>query len=149
MKTLDINVVLVRLNKIEDYITRLEKYQNLTIDEYLNSQDIQMITERIIQVITEAALDINKYILSCNGILENKDNWTNKDYFLIAAQQQILTEDLAIQLAKAVGMRNILVHLYLDIDSIQVFEGIRQSLIYYPLYIRQILTYLDSINLKN
>ncbi|WP_035830768.1 HepT-like ribonuclease domain-containing protein, partial [Crocosphaera watsonii] len=67
MKALDVNVVLVRLNKIEDYINRLEKYQNITLEEYLNSQDIQMITERIIQIITEAALDINKYILSCNG----------------------------------------------------------------------------------
>ncbi len=145
MKALDVNVVLVRLDKIEDYISRLDKYQNLTLEEYLNSQDIQMITERIIQIITEAALDINKYILSCNGVLETQDNWTNKDYFLMAAQQQILTEDLAIQLAKAAGMRNILVHLYLDIDSRQVFEGIHQSLIYYPLYIRQILTYLDSL----
>ena len=148
MKTLDVNVVLVRLNKIEDYITRLEKYENLTIDEYLNSQDIQMITERIIQIITEAALDINKYILSCNGILETKKNWTNKEYFIMAAQQQILTEDLAIELAKAAGMRNVLVHLYLDIDSRQIFEGIHQSLIYYPLYIRQVLTYLDSTNLN-
>ena len=148
MKTLDVNVVLVRLNKIEDYITRLEKYENLTIDEYLNSQDIQMITERIIQIITEAALDINKYILSCNGILETKNNWTNKEYFIMAAQQQIITEDLAIELAKAAGMRNVLVHLYLDIDSRQIFEGIHHSLIYYPLYIRQVLTYLDSTNLN-
>ncbi len=146
MRSLDVNVVLVRLNKIEDYINRLEKYQNLTLEEYLNSQDIQMITERIIQIITEAALDINKYILSCNGILETKKNWTNKEYFIIAAQQQILTEDLAIELAKAAGMRNVLVHVYLDIDSRQIFEGIHQSLIYYPLYIRQVLTYLDSTN---
>ncbi|CCQ58150.1 Conserved protein [Crocosphaera watsonii WH 0005] len=148
MKALDVNVVLVRLNKIEDYINRLEKYQNITLEEYLNSQDIQMITERIIQIITEAALDINKYILSCNGILETKKNWTNKEYFIMAAQQQILTEDLAIELAKAAGMRNVLVHLYLDIDSRQIFEGIHQSLIYYPLYIRQVLTYLDSTNLN-
>ena len=148
MKALDVNVVLVRLNKIEDYINRLEKYQNITLEEYLNSQDIQMITERIIQIITEAALDINKYILSCNGILETKKNWTNKEYFIMAAQQQIITEDLAIELAKAAGMRNVLVHLYLDIDSRQIFEGIHQSLIYYPLYIRQVLTYLDSTNLN-
>jgi uncharacterized protein YutE (UPF0331/DUF86 family) len=81
MKALDVNVVLVRLNKIEEYISRLEKYQNLTIDQYLDSQDIQMITERIIQIITEAALDINKYLLSYLGILKTKDNWTNKEYF--------------------------------------------------------------------
>ncbi len=30
MKKLDINIVLVRLNKIEEYLSRLEKYQNLT-----------------------------------------------------------------------------------------------------------------------
>ena len=81
MKTLDINIVLVILNKIEEYLSRLEKYQNLTIYEYLEEQEIHMITERIIQVITEAALDINTYILSCLGVLQTKNNWKNKDYF--------------------------------------------------------------------
>ena len=78
MKTLDINIVLVILNKIEEYLSRLEKYQNLTIYEYLEEQEIHMITERIIQVITEAALDINTYILSCLGVLQTKNNWKNK-----------------------------------------------------------------------
>ena len=56
-----------------------------------------------------------------------------------------MTENLAQKLSQAAGMHNILVHLYLDIDHHQVFQGIRSSLQYYPIYTRQILTYLDSI----
>lgn len=60
MTTFDINVILTRLSKIEDYLKRLEKYQFTTLDEYSENQDIQLITERLIQVMTEAALDIIK-----------------------------------------------------------------------------------------
>ena len=60
MTTFDINVILTRLSKIEDYLKRLEKYQSTTLDEYSENQDIQLITERLIQVMTEAALDIIK-----------------------------------------------------------------------------------------
>lgn len=144
MSKIDPQIVLTRLNKIDDYLQRLDKYKTLTLQEYLDNEDIQLITERIIQIITEAALDINKYILSRLGILQQRDDWTNKDYFLEAGNQKIITQDLANELSAAAGMRNVLVHLYLDIDPDQVFTAIAKSLKYYPLYMRQIITYLDK-----
>ena len=145
MTTFDINVILTRLSKIEDYLKRLEKYQSTTLDEYSENQDIQLITERLIQVMTEAALDIIKHLLSCLGILRQKETWTNKDYFLEAANLNIISSEIANQLVKAAGMRNILVHIYLNIEPEQVFFAIAKSLEIYPIYIHQITAYLDSL----
>ena len=146
MTTFDINVILTRLSKIEDYLKRLEKYQSTTLDEYSENQDIQLITERLIQVMTEAALDIIKHLLSCLGILRQKETWTNKDYFLEAANLNIISSEIANQLVKAAGMRNILVHIYLNIEPEQVFFAIAKSLEIYPIYIHQITAYLDSLD---
>ena len=148
MTTFDINVILTRLSKIEDYLKRLEKYQSTTLDEYSENQDIQLITERLIQVMTEAALDIIKHLLSCLGILRQKETWTNKDYFLEAANLNIISSEIANQLVKAAGMRNILVHIYLNIEPEQVFFAIAKSLEIYPIYIHQITAYLDSLDEK-
>ena len=146
MTTFDINVILTRLSKIEDYLKRLEKYQSTTLDEYSENQDIQLITERLIQVMTEAALDIIKHLLSCLGVLRQKETWTNKDYFLEAANLNIISSEIANQLVKAAGMRNILVHIYLNIEPEQVFFAIAKSLEIYPIYIHQITAYLDSLD---
>jgi uncharacterized protein YutE (UPF0331/DUF86 family) len=146
MTTFDINVILTRLSKIEDYLKRLEKYQSTTLDEYSENKDIQLITERLIQVMTEAALDIIKHLLSCLGVLRQKETWTNKDYFLEAANLNIISSEIANQLVKAAGMRNILVHIYLNIEPGQVFLAIAKSLEIYPIYIHQITLYLDSLD---
>jgi uncharacterized protein YutE (UPF0331/DUF86 family) len=146
MTTFDINVILTRLSKIEDYLKRLEKYQSTTLDEYSENKDIQLITERLIQVMTEAALDIIKHLLSCLGVLRQKESWTNKDYFLEAANLNIISSEIANQLVKAAGMRNILVHIYLNIEPEQVFFAIAKSLEIYPIYIHQITLYLDSLD---
>lgn len=146
MSIFDINVILSRLSKIEDYLKRLEKYQCTTLEEYSENQDIQLITERLIQVMTEAALDIVKHLLSCLGVLQQKKDWTNKDYYLEAAKLGILSSEIANQLAKAAGMRNLLVHIYLDIEPEQVFLAIVKSLEVFPIYIDQITSYLDSFD---
>lgn len=145
MSKIDPKIVLTRLNKIEEYLQRLDKYETLTLEEYLENEETQLITERLIQIITEAALDINKHILSRLGILQQRDDWTNKDYFLEVGNHKIITQDLANELSAAAGMRNILVHLYLNINPNQVFSAIAKSLQYYPLYMRQITTYLDNL----
>jgi len=148
MTTFDMNVILTRLSKIENYLKRLKKYESTTFEEYSESQDIQLITERLIQVMTEAVLDILKHLLSCLGIIQQKKDWTNRDYCLEAAKLEILTPEIANQLAKAAGMRNILVHIYLDIEPEQVFFAIAKSLEIYPIYIQQIAAYLDSLDEK-
>ncbi|MCW6035631.1 DUF86 domain-containing protein [Spirulina subsalsa FACHB-351] len=145
MKNLDINVVFVRIKKIQEYLTRLERYESMTLEEFLQDTDAQIIVERMIQLITEVALDINKYLLAQLGILQQRENWTNKEYFLEAAKYSILTSELAEKLAEAAGMRNVLVHLYLEIDPRKVFLGIHNSLKFYPLYLRQIANYLDTL----
>ena|GEM_PF-922196 len=145
MSELDVSVVWVRLEKINQLITRLERFNTMSLKDYLESEDSQLVAERLIQLCTEAALDINKYILSKLGILKQRTNWTNKDYFWEAGNQEILTPEVARELADAASMRNILVHLYLDINSETVFMSIHKSLKYYPLYVSQIAEYIDSL----
>ena len=90
----------------------------------------------------EAWTDINKYLLVQ---LHNISPATSINSFIEAGRQDIITSELAAELAQAAGMRNILVHQYKEIDSRIVFIAIQKALTQYPLYIQQITVYLDSL----
>ena len=142
MSNIDLEVVLVRLRLIVKYCNTLEEFRSISLDQYLSDFRQQLIVERLLQLIVEAATDINKYLLVQ---LHQISPATSFDSFSEAGQQGIITQDLAATLARSVGMRNILVHQYKDIDSRIVFSAIPKALEQYQLYIQQISAYLDSL----
>jgi YhcG PDDEXK nuclease domain/Protein of unknown function DUF86 len=60
---MDLEVVLVRLRLITKYLNTLEEFRDVTIDEYLDNFRHQLSVERLLQLMAEAATDINKYML--------------------------------------------------------------------------------------
>jgi uncharacterized protein YutE (UPF0331/DUF86 family) len=143
MTNIDKFVVASRLALITRYLERLKGFENTLLEEYLNDFDQQLIVERLLQLMIQAAIDINDHVLSK---LSPGASITNFEAFIELSKLQIITPDLAKNLAKSASMRNRLVHEYDEIDSIQVFEGITFALCEYPMYVQQIHDYLISID---
>ena len=91
-------------------------------------------------------MDINDHILVQQFNLEPI---TNKDSFLKIGECRVIATELATELAKSAGLRNILAHQYLKIDYVILFNSIQKALIQYPLYIQKITAYLDSLEEQN
>lgn len=144
----DINseLVLVRLRLIAKYRNTLGEFNSVSLDEYLSDFRQQLIVERLLQLMVEAAKDINTYLLVQ---LHQISPSTYFDSFIEAGRQGIITPEIAAKLAQAAGMRNILVHQYKDIDNRIVFAAIPKALEQYPLYIQQITAYLDSLEVED
>jgi uncharacterized protein YutE (UPF0331/DUF86 family) len=128
------------------YIHRLQEFESVTEEEYLNDFDLQLISERLIQLLVEAATDISSYLLV---ELHQVTPSTYVDSFILAGQNGIITQDLAATLSKSGGMRNRLVHNYDEINHKIVFLAISRALEEYSIYIRQINNYLDSLEVNN
>lgn len=141
MSNIESEIVLTRLRLITKYYNTLEHFSNITLDDYLIDYNKQLIVERLLQLIIQAAIDINYHILSR---LRSGNVVSNFEAFIELAKYGVLTEDLARQLAPSAGLRNRLVHEYDDIDSSQVFKAISFALQQYPLYVKQINNYLIS-----
>jgi uncharacterized protein YutE (UPF0331/DUF86 family) len=142
MTDIDSEVVLVRLRLIAKYRNTLEEFNSVSFDEYLGDFRQQLIVERLLQLMVEAATDINTYLLVQ---LHQVSPATYFDSFIEAGRQGIITPKLAAKLAQSAGMRNILVHQYKDIDNRIVFDAIPKALEQYPLYVQQITAYIDSL----
>ena len=135
-------VVLARLKFIADNLRELRRFESMTIEDYLGSFDYRIISERILELIVQAAVDINEHILTR---IQQIESVTNRESFLQAEQSGIITHELAEELSKSAGLRNILAHRYLEIDYVKLFDAIKSALIYYPIYIQQISEYINRL----
>jgi uncharacterized protein YutE (UPF0331/DUF86 family) len=146
MNNIDSEIVLSRLKLITKYYNTLVEFNSLSLDEFLGDFRQQLIVERLLQLMTQAAIDINDHILSK---LKSGKSYTNFEAFIELGKYQILTPELAKQIAPSSGLRNRLVHEYDDIDPNQVFMAISFALQQYPLYVRQINSYLITLEEEN
>ncbi|QSV65136.1 MAG: DUF86 domain-containing protein [Dolichospermum sp. DL01] len=146
MNNIDSEIVLSRLRLITKYYNTLVEFNSLSLDEFLGDFRQQLIVERLLQLMTQAAIDINDHILSK---LKSGKSYTNFEAFIELGKYQILTPELAKQIAPSSGLRNRLVHEYDDIDPNQVFMAISFALQQYPLYVRQINSYLIKLEEGN
>lgn len=143
MSKIDPEIILARLTLITKYRDTLEEFRNISIDEFLADFRQQLIVERLIQLMVQAAIDINDHILSK---LQPGNSLTNFEAFIELGKYGILTQELARQLAPSSGLRNRLVHEYGNIDPNQVFGAINFALSQYPLYVDKINNYLITLN---
>ncbi|MBD2664056.1 hypothetical protein B6N60_03671 [Richelia sinica FACHB-800] len=146
MSNIDSEIIVARLRLINKYYNTLEEFRSISLDEFLSDFRQQLVVERLLQLMTQAAIDINDHILSK---LNPGQAFTNFEAFIELGQYQIITPELAKQIAPSSGLRNRLVHEYDDIDPNQVFKAISFALQQYPLYVRQINSYLISLEEDN
>ncbi|MBG1269359.1 type VII toxin-antitoxin system HepT family RNase toxin [Nostoc sp. WHI] len=143
MSNIDTEIVLVRLQLINKYYNTLEEFRSTSLDEFLNDFRQQLVVERLLQLMTQAAIDINDHILSK---LNPGKSETNFNSFISLGKYGVITVELARQIAPSSGLRNRLVHEYDEIDPRQVFKAISLALQQYPLYVRQVSSYLNSLS---
>jgi uncharacterized protein YutE (UPF0331/DUF86 family) len=103
-----------KLGGMAKRLERLKIYQSLTFEEYLADEDRQAMVERYLEVVIQAAIDVNKMLIKqvSNTSLEGMNN---TDIFRQVGQIGCITPDLAAQLALSAGFRNVLAHVYDDI----------------------------------
>lgn len=103
-------VVTRKLAKISQYVEELAPYRDCSFDAFW--RDHYKI-ERIIELFIAAALDIIVHLLEVRG---EPPPVSYRAAFLRAGEMGLLSEKLSRSLALGVGLRNILVHEYEDID---------------------------------
>jgi uncharacterized protein YutE (UPF0331/DUF86 family) len=82
----------------------------------------QAACERLAQVAIQIVLEVGAHLLSDRGVLDSEQYREIPKRLL---EVGILSEQLADELALAAGIRNILVHMYLEVDP--VFRARRRS----------------------
>ena len=112
---------------IEDSLQKLSaiRRENPSLDQYRNSWKDRDAAERNLQKIIEAFIDVGKMIIAEKRFREPGNN---REVFLILAGKKIFSSEFMTLVDKMIGMRNIIVHEYGEVDDFKVYNSITEEL---------------------
>ena len=141
MSPIEKEIIRRKLFLIAENLKALEPIKNMTGEEYIRDVYKRKATERLLQELIEAAIDINSHLVVQVG------NATPDDYyesFIKVGELRIISADLAEKLAPSAGLRNRLVHEYDLLDHSLVLEAVKMAEKLYPKYIKEIETFISG-----
>jgi uncharacterized protein YutE (UPF0331/DUF86 family) len=118
----------------------LRELQPASRDEFVGNGFLSSTGERQLQVAIQAAIDIGQYILSANGVSDARDY---ADVFAQLGGTGVLSESFAGRMAEMARFRNVLVHLYADVDLDRVYGYIQNDLGDFETFANYVAAYLD------
>lgn len=113
--------VAARLERLDHLLATLELTRAAGLEAYLADEQRRLATERALTVALQVCLDVAAQLVS------ERDGRTPDTYagvFAALAADGLLDAALAERLGAAARQRNLLVHLYLDVDDRQVFAAL-------------------------
>jgi uncharacterized protein YutE (UPF0331/DUF86 family) len=140
MPKIDTNLLRRKIKLLNEDLAVLKNYKEISIDEYLDNQETQLIVERLLEKITGRLIDINYHILKEEYETLPEDYYNS---FIEIGTNKIVTTEFAKEMAKSTGLRNALAHEYEEIDQNQIFDSIKTALIQIPQYLKSIIEALN------
>lgn len=141
MTPVEKEIVRRKLAIIIENLKVLEPIKEMKRKEYIEDVYKRKATERLLQELIEAAIDINTHIIVETGNVVPGDYY---DSFIKAGELKIISADLAVRLAPSAGLRNRLVHEYDLLDHSLVLEAVRMVKELYSAYVKEIEDYLTA-----
>ncbi len=127
MTSLNKEKIFKKLSKLEEYLEYLNQLRSevKSEEDFVNDFHLFGNTEHYLQLSIQAILDISHLISSALD-LERADN--NYAVIDILNRNNIIDDDLREKLSKMIGMRNILVHGYEEIDRSRVYSVLQNNI---------------------
>ncbi|MGH2593883.1 MAG: type VII toxin-antitoxin system HepT family RNase toxin [Anaerolineae bacterium] len=142
---LDKDFIRKKLSALVKHLKELDALAQLTLAEYKADFVRRHAAEKVVELIVEHALDINRAIVEAN---QAEPPQTGYNTFLEMERLGILPPGLTARLASTTGLRNRLVHRYDEIDNKAVYHSLQPLLSNYRQYARLIQTYLNRSEAK-
>ena len=129
-----------RVRYLQERIERLKRLQQCSLEEYLRDETLRDAVERNFQVAIECCTDIASRIIAERG-LQPPDK--RRAVFQSLAQEGLLSWDYAGVMADLVSLRNRLVHLYLTVDPVKMYQYLQEDVTYLETFLAFAVGYLE------
>jgi uncharacterized protein YutE (UPF0331/DUF86 family) len=139
MSPLDRDLVRRKLAVIARDLEDLGAIEGLPLAVYDGDRIRQKATERLLQELVDAAVDINLHLIRVGGEDSPADHFTS---FARVARLGVIPEELASTLAPASGLRNRIVHEYDRLDNSIVLRAVGFARSRFPEYLESVDRYL-------
>ncbi len=114
-----------RLAKLEDLLRQLRGLAEVEKAAVLADDRVRASAERWLQVAAECCLDLAHHLIADQGW---KTPSTYREAFEILHKENVLDRETARQMALWAGLRNVLVHLYLEVEPERLYQILQEDL---------------------
>jgi len=114
-----------RVSRIRKLLLRLKKIVEMSKIDFEADYDSQLISERALQIIAQAILDIGNHLIAHHGWGKPE---SYREVITILVKRNIVNKKYQSELEGLAGLRNILVHDYLTIKPNIIFDDIRNGI---------------------
>lgn len=118
------NVLVPRLERLRDYLKILKIIQQYDSTVFVKDPFVHGTAERNLHLAIECLLDIGNHIIADHGF-ERPENYS--DVFRILHQNKIIDDYLYSNLEGMASFRNVLVHDYINLDRLKVYQIIKDK----------------------
>ena len=132
----DPEVLQGKIDLIEEHLDLLEELSKLDYEDFIDERRNVLAAKHALQESIEACLDIGNHIISRKGFRRPDDY---KGIFTVLKKEEILREGLANNLVEMAKFRNLLVHMYGDVDHRKLFSILQNNLDDFKEFIKAIL----------
>jgi uncharacterized protein YutE (UPF0331/DUF86 family) len=115
--------VLSHLRELDESLSDWERYQQCSLEDLKADRDKRNMILHAMLVSIQAAIDVSMHLISQNGLSRPA---TYRETFDVLARAGLIPEELAADLSDLAGFRNVLVHIYWDLDLDEIY-GILQN----------------------
>lgn len=117
--------LLFHLKELDEALEDWKRYQSISIEEFRKNRDIRNMVLYSMLVAIQASIDIAAHIIAKKNL---RRPTTYRETFEILAEKKIIPDDLANMLSDLAGFRNVLVHIYWEIDLEEVYSVLQNDL---------------------
>ena len=135
------NEILSKLERLQEYVRILNSYRKYSIQEIKKDFTLKGAVERYLEVSLECVLDIGEMVISKEGFRKPE---TYREVIEILGEKGILPEEFAKRFAEVAKFRNILVHMYAEVDVEMVYEILQNNLGDFDEFAKHIARYLEN-----
>ena len=135
------NIITARLKELDRVVQELRQYENTTLAELQSELSRRWILERGLIAAATLILDIADHILS--GQFSEYAN-TYEESLNGLQKHGVISFSLYGAIKGLGSFRNVLVHLYQEIDPQQVLDSYQKALTVFPAFAGEILSWLDE-----
>lgn len=113
------------MQELQDALADWKRYQSIPREDFLSSRDTRNMVFHAMMVAIQSAIDVATDIIAEERFQKPA---TYRETFEILGKNGILAAPLVRELSALAGFRNVLVHIYCDLDFEQVYEVLQRDL---------------------
>lgn len=133
---------------IRDAVRQLQALhlEEMDLERYQADRRTRALSEHYLRIAIEAALDLGRHVIVKTGLGVPQEY---REVGKILREEGIVPTDLGKQLEAMAGMRNVLVHLYWDINYALLYKTIVEEIDIFERGIKHIFRYLDGLEAEH